>query len=91
MKAVSKYAQNSTSQQQRLHGVGQQLGGGGHGDALLVAQLEEPALPAQVALPELAVRGATGHGAQQEGVDLDHLLHALGSCRMGVNCGYMVS
>ncbi len=34
-------------------------------------------LPPQVPLPELAVRCAAGHGAQQEGVDLDDLLHRL--------------
>ena len=37
-------------------------------------------LLAQVALPVLAVRGTACHGAQQVPVDLNHLLHGLGSC-----------
>lgn len=32
-----------------------------------------------MALPEGAVRGAAGHGAEEEVVDLDDLLHRLGS------------
>ena len=64
------------------HGVGEELGGGGDGDALLVAllvaELVEAALHAQVALPEGAVGRAAGHGAKEEGVDLDDLLHVAG-------------
>jgi hypothetical protein len=37
----------------------------------------KPHLAAEVALPELAVSSAAGHGAQQEGIDLDHLLDCL--------------
>lgn len=40
----------------------------------------EQYLAAEVALPELAVSRAAGHGAQQERVDLNHLLHRLRSC-----------
>lgn len=63
-----------------VHGVGKQLGSGSHRDALLVAQLVDAALAAQVALPVLAVRRAARHGAEQEGVDLNHFLHALRGC-----------
>lgn len=54
--------------------VGEELGGGRHGDALLVAELVEAALDAKVPLPEGAVRGAARHGPEQVRVDLDHLL-----------------
>ena len=67
----------------RVERVGQQLRGCGHADALLVAQLVEPALHAEVALPEGAVRCAAGHRAEQVRVDLDDLLHALRGCRVG--------
>ena len=60
------------------HGVGKELGGGGDSDTLLVAELVEAALHAQVALPEGAVGRAAGHGAKEEGVDLDDLLHVAG-------------
>ena len=60
-----------------VQGVGQELGRAAHGDALAVLELVEAALDAEVALPELAVRGAAGHGAEEVGVDLDHLLHRL--------------
>lgn len=43
--------------------VGQQLGGGGHGDPLPVPQLVQPALLGEDALPVGAVGGAAGHGA----------------------------
>lgn len=57
--------------------VGEQLGGGRHRDALLVAKLVDATLAGQQALPEAAVSGSSGHGAQQVGVDLDHLLYRL--------------
>lgn len=60
-----------------IHHVGQQLGGSSHGDGLLVPQLVHPALPGQQPLPEAAVGRPAGHGAQQGGVDLYHLLHRL--------------
>ena len=61
-----------------VHHVGQQLGRGRHGDALLVAELIDATLAGQQALPEAAVGRSSGHGAQQVGVDLDHLLDRLG-------------
>ena len=61
-----------------VHGVGQELGGGRDGDALAVAQFVHAALHSEVALPEGAVGGAAGHGAEEEGVDLDDLLDGLG-------------
>lgn len=60
-----------------VHHVGQQLGGRCHRDALLVAELVDAALSGQQALPEAAVGRSSGHGAQQVGVDLDHLLYRL--------------
>ena len=44
---------------------------------MLVSQFVEAALDAEVALPEGAVGGAAGHGAEEEGVDLDDLLDGL--------------
>ena len=46
--------------------VGEDLGGGGHGDALAVAQLVEATLLGEHALPVGAVGRAAGHRAQQE-------------------------
>lgn len=61
-----------------VHHVGQELGGGRHRDALLVAELIDATLSGQQALPEAAVGSSSGHGTQQVRVDLDHLLHRLG-------------
>mmetsp|Transcript_45148 Transcript_45148/g.142043 ORF Transcript_45148/g.142043 Transcript_45148/m.142043 type:complete len:288 (+) Transcript_45148:249-1112(+) len=61
----------------RVRDVGEDLGGGGHRDALLLVQLKHAAAHAEVALPEGAVCCTAGHGAEQEGVDLDDLLHGL--------------
>ncbi len=60
--------------------VGEDLGGGGDGHALLVAQLVESRPPAELALPVGTIGGTAGHGAQKEGVDPDHLLHRLRGC-----------
>lgn len=62
----------------RVHEVAQDLGRGRDRDALLVAQLVQAALHAEVRLPVLAVGGAAGHGAEQVRVDLDHLFHRAG-------------
>lgn len=59
--------------------VGEQLGGRCHGDPLVVTQLVETALLGEDAFPVGAVGGATGHGAQQELVDLDNFLHRAGA------------
>lgn len=69
-----------------VHHIGQELGRRCHRDALLVAQLIDAALPGQQALPEAAVGGSSSHGAQQVGVDLDHLLHRLRG-DVGARCG----
>jgi hypothetical protein len=63
-----------------IHRVGQQLGRRRHRDTLLIPKLIQPALAAQVALPEGAVSGAAGHRAKQVRIDLDHLLHVLRRC-----------
>mmetsp|Transcript_26298 Transcript_26298/g.70141 ORF Transcript_26298/g.70141 Transcript_26298/m.70141 type:complete len:267 (-) Transcript_26298:50-850(-) len=60
-----------------VHGVGEQLGRRRHADALLVPQLVQPALHAQVPLPVGTVRRAASHGAEQVRVDLDDLLDGL--------------
>lgn len=60
-----------------VHHVSEQLGRRCHRDALLVSELIDSALAGQQALPEAAVSGSSGHGTQQVGVDLDHLLHRL--------------
>lgn len=57
--------------------VGEDLAGGGHADAALVSELVQAALHAQPGEPVLAVGGATGHGAQEDAVDLNHLLDSL--------------
>lgn len=59
------------------HGVGEKLRRRGDRDALFVSQLKQPTLSAQIALPELAVSGTTGHRSQEEGVDLNYFLHTL--------------
>mmetsp|Transcript_76737 Transcript_76737/g.206918 ORF Transcript_76737/g.206918 Transcript_76737/m.206918 type:complete len:325 (+) Transcript_76737:199-1173(+) len=59
--------------------VGQELGCGGHGDALLGSELVHAAEAGQVALPKGAVGGTASHGSEQEAVDLDDLLHRLGA------------
>ena len=56
----------------RREGKGGRRGGGKGGS--------QAALDAEVALPELAVSGAAGHGPEQVRVDLDHLLHRLRGC-----------
>lgn len=56
-------------------------GAGGAGAALRGGLPSD--LPAQVALPELAVGGAAGHCAQQVRVDLNDLLHRLRGCSGG--------
>merc|ERR1712137_772881 len=45
--------------------VAEDLGGGADGDTFLVAELVEAALAAKLALPEHAVCGTAGHGAEQ--------------------------
>mmetsp|Transcript_36142 Transcript_36142/g.52981 ORF Transcript_36142/g.52981 Transcript_36142/m.52981 type:complete len:278 (+) Transcript_36142:159-992(+) len=60
-----------------VEGVVERLRRGPHGNALFVLQLVQPALHAEVALPERAVGGATSHGAQEVGVDLDDFLDTL--------------
>lgn len=57
--------------------VGEDLAGGGDADAALVAELVEAALHAEPCEPVLAVGGTTGHGAEQDAVDLNHLLDGL--------------
>mmetsp|Transcript_3629 Transcript_3629/g.10457 ORF Transcript_3629/g.10457 Transcript_3629/m.10457 type:complete len:254 (+) Transcript_3629:286-1047(+) len=61
----------------RKHVVGQQLRGGAHADAPLIVELKQAALHAEVALPEGAVSSASGHRAEKEWVDFDHLLYCL--------------
>ncbi len=39
-----------------------------------------PHLHSQIPLPEHAVCGASSHGSQEEGIDLNHLLHRLRCC-----------
>ena len=60
-----------------VEGVGEELGRPRDGDALAVLELVEPALDAEVTLPELAVRGAARHGSQQKRVNLDHFFDRL--------------
>lgn len=60
-----------------VHHVSEQFGGRCHRDALLVAKLVDAALAGQQALPEATVCSSSSHGAQQVGVDLNHLLHRL--------------
>ena len=60
-----------------VHHVGEELGGGTHGDSLFVFELEESALHAEIPLPEGAVRGTSRHSPEQVRVDLDHFLHRL--------------
>lgn len=59
----------------RVDEVGEELGGGGDGDAFFVAEFVQATVHAEVGFPVLAVGGTTGHGAQEVGVDLDDLLH----------------
>ena len=63
-----------------VDGVGENLGGGGDRDALLVLQLVQGALPPEVPLPKGAVCGTSSHSTQQVGVDLNHLLDILRGC-----------
>jgi hypothetical protein len=56
------------------HDVGQELGGGRHGDASAVPELVQATLHPQVPLPEGAVGRPAGHGPEQERVDPDDLL-----------------
>lgn len=69
-----------------VHHVSEQLGGRCHWDALLVAELIDAALTSQQAFPEAAVCSSSGHGAQQVGIDLNHLLHCLRG-NVGTRCG----
>lgn len=57
--------------------VRQDFGCSRDADAALVPQFVQAALHAQPGQPVLAVGSATGHGAQQVAVDLNHLLHRL--------------
>jgi hypothetical protein len=41
---------------------------------MTVSELVETTLHAEVAFPETAIGGASRHGSQQKGVDLNHLL-----------------
>jgi len=59
--------------------VGHDLAGGGHRDALFVAQLVQAALLGQDPVPVHTIGGATSQGAQHELVDLHDLLHRLGA------------
>lgn len=61
-----------------VHHIGQEFGRCCHRDALLVAELVDATLTGQQPFPEATVGGSSGHGAQQIGVDLNHLLHRLG-------------
>lgn len=69
-----------------VHHVSKQLGGCRHRDALLVAKLVDAALAGQQTLPEATVCSSSSHGAQQVGVDLNHLLHCLRG-DVGARCG----
>lgn len=60
-----------------VHHIGQEFGRCCHGDALLVAKLIDATLTGQQTLPEATVGSSSGHGTQQIGVDLNHLLHRL--------------
>ena len=73
-----------------IHGVSQQLRCSSDRDPFFVAQLVQPTTATKVPLPELAVRRPSSHGAQQERVDLDDLLYALGGC-MDMTCEQLIS
>lgn len=62
----------------RAHGVREELRRGRDRDALLVPELVQPALHAEVPLPEGAVGGAPRHRPQEEWVDFDDLLDGTG-------------
>ena len=55
----------------------EQLAGGRHANALLVAQLMKPALHAKNTLPVLTISSTTGHCSKQVRRDGDALLHGL--------------
>lgn len=57
--------------------VGEDLAGGRHADAALVTELVQTALHAQPGEPVLAIGSTTGHGAEEDAVDLDDLLDGL--------------
>ena len=57
--------------------VGEDLGGGCDRDALLVFQLVQGALPAQLALPKRTICSSSSHGPEQVRVDFNDLLHIL--------------
>lgn len=53
------------------HDAAEHHGGDGHRGLLSVSQFVESALHRNVFLPELAIGGTTGHGTQDEVIDLD--------------------
>jgi hypothetical protein len=58
--------------------VREDLAGSGDADAALVSELVKTALHAEPGEPVLAVGSTTGHGAEEDAVDLDDLLDGLG-------------
>mmetsp|Transcript_19225 Transcript_19225/g.52821 ORF Transcript_19225/g.52821 Transcript_19225/m.52821 type:complete len:273 (-) Transcript_19225:77-895(-) len=58
----------------RGHDIGQQFGSGRHRNATSIAKFVQSTFLTQVTFPKGAIGGATGHGAQQKGVDFNHLL-----------------